>query len=108
MPKAPLLFPFKAHSNEMVSYCMRGGSDQYVMKTLEEARFRGTLTYKTYERGRSSALLVFTCPKGRRHAFFMTDADDIIPHLVNGKIKGTFVPTKRGANYGWKLEKHDA
>lgn len=82
--------------------------------TAKEAAFTGELAYLTYERGRSSALLIFrdnvfigvagASPRPRRFPFFMSDADKIIPRLVQGKITGTFVPHKRGTNYGWTLE----
>ncbi len=80
------------------------GSPDVVRRTLEEARFTGTLSYLTYSRGRSSALLEFT-DGTRSFSFFMTDADELIPLLVHGKITGTFIPSKRGQNYAWKLER---
>ena len=109
--------PFNDDTGELLSYDgdyrARGNVTR---KTKDEARFTGELTYLKYSRGRSSALLVFTDgtqvkwvehlpAEPRQFPFFMTHADEIIPLLVKGKIKGTFVPTKMGTNYGWMLEK---
>lgn len=113
-------FPFDKRTGELINYdYSRGQSGSYDYKTKEQARFVGELTYETYSRGRSSALLVFTdgvdvevCrPDGtvyqkrkRAYSFFMSKADEIIPMLVHGKLRGVFVPAKMGANCAWKLD----
>jgi hypothetical protein len=84
-------FPFS--NGSMLSY-EGSGFHTTQRKTLDEARFTGTLTYETYSRGRSSAMLWFTDTKGHRYGFFMSDADTILPLLVKGKLTATFIPTK--------------
>lgn len=110
-------FAFDKATGELVNYTHSSGD--YDMKTRDQARFVGELTYTSYSRGRSSALLVFTdgtsvSPKGwggttgsprpREYSFFMSTADEIIPLMVRGKLKGVFVPSKRGANSAWMLD----
>ena len=111
------LFPFD-RDGVLLSYA--GSSEPADRITLDAARFTGVLTYAGYSRGRSSALLRFTdgvpvaflpdSPDPKQHwrsrpfYFFMSDADTILPRLERGRIRGTFVPTKRGQNFGWKIE----
>lgn len=97
-------FPFDPKTGGLLSYdggYRMGSGNDY--KTKDEARFTGELTYKGYTRGRSSALLMFT-DGARAYPFFMTRADDVIPLLKYGVIKGTFVPVKTGQNFSWMLE----
>jgi len=116
------LFPFV--NGQMLTF--EGGENWYPdvvveHRTLDQARYVGKLRYLQYSRGRSSAMLVFTDgtmqPKAyeawreedrlRRFYFFMTDAHDLIPLLVKGEMEGSFIPSKRGQNFGWLLEKQD-
>lgn len=114
-------FPFSSKRGELIGYDGDVGaswSPNYaapVFKTLDEARFTGTLRYVGYSRGRSSALIIFTDgvvlgetyrgdPDLRRYQIFMSDADDVIPLLVKGEITGSFVPRKSGKNMAWKME----
>lgn len=117
--KTTILFPFRDRDNVLLSYISRPLTAlEGTMKTLDEARFTGTLRFLTYTRGRSSAILVFTddveTESGypgstwrdlRHYNFFMSEGTPMIPLLTAGKITGTFVPVKRGTNYGWSLEK---
>jgi hypothetical protein len=65
--------------------------------------FEDTITYVTYSRGRSSALLIFKRQSnGEQVEFFMTDGNDLIPLLVNGSYTGKFTYTKRGRNHAVK------
>lgn len=65
--------------------------------------FQDELTYKTYERGRSSAIFKMTRITGVTVDIFMSDADILIPKMRNGKIAGLFTFVKKGTNYGCKL-----
>ena len=67
--------------------------------------FSATLTLIGFSRGRSAANFDFESETGARFTVFMTDLMAMIqsPAWQSGKISGTFVPTKRGQNYGIKL-----
>lgn len=65
--------------------------------------FEDTLTYQCYSRGRSSAVLKFERSDGTSVSFFMSTFDDLVPHMVNGKVEGRFEFVKKGQNYGCKL-----
>lgn len=67
--------------------------------------FEDTLTYQHYGRGRSAVTFVFTRADGRKVTMFVSDLDDIVRHMVNGKITGQFTFIKRGQNYGCQLVK---
>jgi len=65
--------------------------------------FEDTLTFETYERGRSAAYFIFKRSTGEKVTFFMTDFCGIVNHMRNGKVSGNFTFTKRGMNYGTKM-----
>ncbi len=67
--------------------------------------FNDTLTFTGYGRGRSSALLYFVGSDGRRWPVFLSDAEEMIPYMVHGKLLGNFVVKKRGANFGLAMHK---
>ena len=62
--------------------------------------FEDTLTYMSYSRGRSAAYFNFRRLDGTSVTVFMTDIDEMIPHIHGGKIRGRFQFSKRGQNYG--------
>lgn len=64
------------------------------------------LTFQGFTRGRSAARM--TCLSkhyGCTVEVFLTDFAAMMPHFVNGKVKGEFAFCKRGQNYGYCLEK---
>jgi hypothetical protein len=66
--------------------------------------FIDTLTVERVERGRSAAYFIFRRETtGSKVIVFLRDALDMMRGMVNGKITGSFVFCKRGANYGCKL-----
>jgi len=65
--------------------------------------FQDELTYIGYGRGRSSATLHFKRSTGEEVVFFMSAFDELVPHMVNGKLSGRFAFVKKGANYGCVL-----
>lgn len=71
----------------------------------DNERFATVLTYDNFYRGRSAAGFVFKDPQGHCVTFFMRDFEDIIPHMKNGEVDGTFEFIKRGANYGCRIVK---
>ncbi len=99
--KKEILYPFKG--DEMLGWYEPWYEKQEGFQWRSNEVFEDTITYQTYSRGRSSALLVFRRESnGQRLEFFMTDANDLIPLLVNGKYTGKFTYTKRGTNYATK------
>lgn len=92
--------PFDRDGN-MLSYPEAGS----IMKDNYE--FVETLTYRTYERGRSSATIVWEDSKGKRYSMFLSDLDDLIRTvgLDKNKIKAKWTFGKKGQNYGIKLTK---
>lgn len=67
--------------------------------------FEATLTLDGMSRGRSAANFDFTSETGATFTVFMTDLVDMIRdrRWVEGRITATFVPCKRGQNYGIRL-----
>lgn len=110
-------FPF-TDAGELLAYeTAWTGERGATRKTADEARFTGTLRYAGFQRGRSAAHLLFTdgskvnryqhqpeVEDDRDFVVFLTDAEPIIRAMVKGEIEGSFVPVKRGCNYGWKME----
>lgn len=66
--------------------------------------FDAELEYVTYYRGRSAAYFHFRdTSTGAEHSMFMTDFEETIPHMVRGRIRGTWTFIKRGQNYGIRM-----
>jgi len=68
-----------------------------------ETEFEATLRYKGFARGRSAAYFHFSDEKGRDFPMFLADFSDIVRYLCDGQVAGTWVPTKRGQNFGIKM-----
>ena len=73
--------------------------------------FEADLLLYGYGRGRSSAVILFI-PYNESskknpiiYRVFLSDSIEILNHTVNGRIKGVFTWTKKGANFGLKLVK---
>lgn len=65
--------------------------------------FSDTLTYSHYEKGRSAVNFIFNRSDNRMVSIFITDFEQMLKKLIDGKITGQFTFCKRGANYGCKL-----
>jgi hypothetical protein len=83
-------------------------------KTLEEARFTGTLSYLTYLTGSKIYLFtdgveIYRLPghpwRSRLYRFTQGNFLKLLPRLNDGQITGTFIPCQRGTKYTWKLER---
>lgn len=70
---------------------------------LDNYIFTDTLTYDHYARGRSAAYFKFKRTDGREVVVFLTDFEEFVKLMVNGKISGNFTFCKRGQNFGCKL-----
>lgn len=88
---------------DLVHYVADYVKDDYDWRPVKE--FKATLTYKDFTRGRSAAYFLFTDKKGREYPMFLKEFDEVVHHLVKGVISGTWIPTKRGTNFGIKLVK---
>jgi hypothetical protein len=92
--------PFDKDGNQL-EYEMSYRGQQPVM--IDNHTFEDELTFYTYGRGRSSVTFTFfRGSNGKYVSMFVSDFSKIIPLLADGKIKGTFTFTKKGANYGCK------
>lgn len=92
--------PFDTEGNQH-SY-PRSGS---IMK--DNFSFEETMTYRGYDRGRSSATILFKDSTGKRYSMFLSDFDDLMEKkgLTGKSVHGIWTFCKKGSNYGLKLEK---
>lgn len=98
MSKGNYQIPFDKDGNQLAyPETWRG------LEWRDNTPFNDVLTYEGYGRGRSSATLKFKTSLGMRVEFFMSDFDDVVPHMKNGVIRGRFEFVKKGQNYGCKL-----
>lgn len=97
MTKGAYKIPFDAEGNQL-DYEGWG-----TVEWKDNHTFKDTLTYVGYGRGRSAVTFTFSRTDGRKVTMFVSDMDDVIKHLVSGKITGEFTFSKRGQNYGCKL-----
>jgi hypothetical protein len=69
--------------------------------------FEATLEYKTYGRGRSSAVFWFESVAGehvgKTFPVQMSNMSSFIPLIEKGKITAKFLTRKQGANFGLEL-----
>lgn len=65
--------------------------------------FNDMLEYVRYERGRSSIAFIMKRTNGTYVSMFISDFSAALPHMVAGKLKGTFTFVKKGSSYGCKL-----
>lgn len=105
----------KKISNCMVPFDGKGNQMHYPEWTWVDGKptdpamrpnepFFDTLEYQSYSRGRSAAYFVFRRQvAGVNVVVFMSDMDDLIPRMTNGRITGTFRHLKRGQNFGTTL-----
>ena len=67
----------------------------------ENVPFEAELTFDGIHRGRSAANAVYKNAAGASFTFFLTDFADLVRSGERlDVIRGTWVATKRGANYG--------
>jgi hypothetical protein len=67
--------------------------------------FNDTLTWGGAHRGRSAAYMTWTRESnGKSVVMFLGDLEDVVKALRDGKVTGTWRFTKRGQNYGIKLQ----
>jgi len=84
-------------------------------KECDNYEFEADLFIAGYERGCSSAVILLVHYADRNkdrdeithYAVFMSDITSIVRHMTHGRIKGTFVWVKKGANYGIQLKEKD-
>jgi hypothetical protein len=78
----------------------------YDWETREVAAspFTAMMEFTRFERGRSSAIAIFTDASGAEWPMFLTHLAEVLPRLKNGTLKASWVIAKRGTNYGIALE----
>lgn len=99
MAKKPYQIPFDTAGNQQ-SYLSSGA----IMK--DNFVFEETMTYRGYDRGRSSATLLFMDSKGKHYSMFLSDFDALMRKkgLTGDTVKGRWTFVKKGMNYGLALE----
>ncbi len=116
MAKKEIKYRFASNGKLWNHYAVRGDSvsSEVTEKTAEEARFNANLVFDRITRqGNHSVLAWFKIVAapidngalGHEIHVFLSDLADMIPKMKNGRIAGNFIPTKRGTDQAWKLEK---
>lgn len=99
--QVPFGTSYRHECAEMLSYPETWAKD---FKWFDLEPFESELEIVDYERGRSAARFIAKdAESGIRYPVFLTDMMALIPHIVNGKVRGTWEAKKRGANYGIRL-----
>lgn len=70
----------------------------------ENTPFVASLVFDRFTRGRSAARAVFRHETtGVPYEMFLTDLEDAMTYMTEGKLHGRFEFVKRGSNYGVQL-----
>ncbi len=69
----------------------------------DNVEFPGPIEITGYARGCSAAYFEGQLKNGCSVVIFLTDFEEMLPHLVNGSVDGLFTFIKRGQNYGVKM-----
>jgi hypothetical protein len=96
--------PFDRNGNQLhypESYWSGNGRVECEMR--DNHAFEDTIVFDSMERGRSAAYFYFKRSTGEKLVVFMKDLCDMMPHVINGTVTGTFTFVKRGANFGTAL-----
>lgn len=105
--------PFDARTGDQQTYPAKAWGS-YDPKTGERSadldphwgdngEFEDVLTFEGFARGYSAAHALFRRADGTRCTMFLTDLEDAIPRLCDGRIRARFTWCKRGQNFGIKL-----
>lgn len=97
MAKGDYQVPFDADGNQQDYPGWRG------TEWRDNFEFEDFLAYKNYGRGRSSITFTMERSNGGTVSVFVSDFDDMLPHMTFGKLHGRFTFVKKGQNYGCKL-----
>lgn len=92
--------PFDARG-DLVGY----ENDSKIKEWRKNEPFEAELVFSTFERGRSAAHAIFLSESdGKRYPMFLSDLGDALTLMVNARLRGTFVYSKRGQNFGVRLD----
>jgi hypothetical protein len=113
-----MLFPFTPQGELLASQIFVHSNQTF--KSIEDSRFVGKLTYLRYyiPIAGSNPIFIFTDgelivgPRGfypdehylKKYAFCKSKFCELIPHLKNGEITGSFIPCILGNKFSWMLE----
>lgn len=98
--------PFDKDGN-LMHFAGREGSYNGAAEWRDAEEFFSVLYYHGYSRGRSAANMQFKDQAGHEYTMFFSDFDKVVKFLDTGALVGTFVPVKRGMNYGVKMVTSD-
>jgi hypothetical protein len=93
--------PYNKEKNEYLTYESYGG---YEMLEIP-GPFPAELEFVGANRGRSACNFKFkhVGVRGTVYTFRLAEFEKVVPHMVNGVVKGVFKFNKRGANYSLEL-----
>lgn len=104
MPKKPAYrVPFDEHG-VLMHYARAEGSYYHAHEWREPEPVVMTLAAHELSRGRSAAYFLWIDEHFREWPVFMKEMLDIVrtATIVNGTVRGAWIPCKRGSNYGLK------
>ena len=93
-------FPVNKRTGWMQSY----HGSAWETSQLDATPFAALMEFTRFERGRSSAIAIFTDASGAEWPMFLTHLAEVLPRLTNGRLQASWVIAKRGTNYGIALE----
>jgi hypothetical protein len=104
MAKTDYKIPFNSLTNQMLSYPEPWQHMQEIIVWKDNIEWDDELQYETYSRGRSAINFIFKSNiTGTQYLMFVSDFDNVVPFMIQGKLKGRFICHKQGCNYGMKL-----
>ena len=95
--KGQYKIPFDKHGNQLhyPDFRLHHWEDNF--------EFPGPVRVTGYARGCSAAYFEGRVESGRSLIIFLTDFEEMLPHLAGGSANGRFTFVKRGQNYGVKM-----
>jgi hypothetical protein len=99
--KTSYQIPFDKKGN-MVRYL----HDPYITEWRDPEPFSDGISFQRFVRGRSAAYAVFESARqgpATTYSVFLKDLSEMIPHMRESFLEGTFIHCKKGQNFGVKL-----
>lgn len=91
--------PFDEKGNQLAD----GSYPNAKIQWMENHEFSTIMKYVGYSKGRSAVTFYFEMPNGKSVNFYLSNFNDLIPHMKNGHVYGNFTFQKRGTAYSCKL-----
>lgn len=96
--KTDFKIPFNVRTGELLDYPIHNGTEW-----RDNYEFEAKMKVVGWGRGRSSITFTLVDENDVKYPTFASTFYEMIPHMSNGEISGTFTFCKRGQNYGLKL-----